>query len=377
VSRPLRVTHLLEATLGGTRQYLDNIVSATRDLPIRMGLIFATERSDEGFEQTLGRVKDAGWQTWKVEMHRAVRPLSDLRATIEVRRLLREQRPDVLHCHSSKAGAVGRLAAATITERPWVIYSPHALAANVAWHYLAIERMLAGLTDRFAAISESELDEITHYGLADPSRIDVISPIVDGEHYASLDRDASRRELDLADGPLVLGIGRFIHQKDPVGFVRVFDAIRQRVPDARGLWVGEGELQPQVEREIAELGLTERLEIRPWQLDVRPWIAAADVVVSTARFESFGYVVAEAMAMHRCVVASRITGTVDVVQEEPAELLYPAGDYDAAADTVVTLLNDRARRERFAAVGAARIRRVFSREAMSQRLSSVYSKAHR
>ena len=92
--RPLRVTHLLEATLGGTRQYLDNIVSATRDLPMRMGLIYATERSDEGFEQTLGRMSDAGWETWKVEMHRAIRPFSDLRAMTEVRRVLREQRPD-------------------------------------------------------------------------------------------------------------------------------------------------------------------------------------------------------------------------------------------------------------------------------------------
>jgi len=282
-----------------------------------------------------------------------------------------------LHCHSSKAGGVGRLAVATLSERPRVIYSPHALAANVAWHYLAIERVLAGLTDRFAAISESELEEITRFGLAQPNRVDVISPIVDGEHYAERDQGSARRQLGLAPGPLILGVGRFIHQKDPVGFVRTFDAIRRQLPDAHGVWVGEGELQSDVEREIVERGLTETLRIIPWQLDVRPWVAAADLVVSTARFESFGYVVAEAMAMHRCVVASRITGTVDVVQEGAAELLYTAGDYDAAAEIVVKLLKDRSRRENIAAQGASRIRRVFSRAAMSQRLCSVYSQTSR
>jgi glycosyltransferase involved in cell wall biosynthesis len=377
MTRAPLVVHLLEATLGGTRQYLDNIVSAADGLPLRMGLIYATERSDEGFRGTLDRVRAAGWQTWEVPMSRAVRPVHDLRAALQVRRILRDARPDVLHCHSSKAGGVGRIAAALVTERPWIVYSPHALAANVAGRYLAIESVLARFADRFAAISPSESAEIQSFGLAGPRDIDVVFPVVDAGHYAEQDRDAARAALGLGPEPRVLGIGRFIHQKDPVGFVRVVERVRERRPDIRATWVGEGELQAAFEREIANRGLEDRLTVQPWQLDVRPWIAAADVVVSTARFESFGYVVAEAMAMHRPVVASRITGTVDVVKEQPAELLYDAGDYEGAADLVVQLLGDPDRRRRLGAQGAALIRREFSIEAMTRRLSSAYGHAPR
>ncbi len=369
------VLHVLEATLGGTRQYLDDLAAATRGLPLRMGLVHATERSDEGFAGALDRIRDAGWETWTLPMVRPVRPWQDLRAAATLRRLIRQLRPDVVHCHSSKAGGVGRMAVSLSSDRPWMIYSPHALAANSNRVYLAAEKILARWTDSWAAISDSERDEIEEFGLGRADRIDVVYPTIDTERFRPADTAEARREVGLGPEPLILGIGRFIHQKDPVGFVRVVERARAREPRLRAVWIGEGPMQGEVERAVAEAGLGDVIRIEPWKLDVRPWVAAADLLVSTARFESFGYVVAEGMAMGKPVVASRITGTVDVVQEEPAELLYPPADYDAAAALVVDLLADPGLRERYGRAGVTRIRRVFSREAMADRLIRAYSRA--
>jgi glycosyltransferase involved in cell wall biosynthesis len=369
----LDVLHVLEATLGGTRQYLDDLARAARSLPLRMGLVYSTERADEAFTGTPERLRAAGWRTVELPMCRAVKPLRDCRAALQLRRLLAGVRPRLLHLHSSKAGGVGRLAAATTRPRPAVIYSPHALAVNAARRYLAIERLLARVTDRFAAISESERDEISRFGLASAARIDVVHPIIDAERYRPREREAARAELGLPPGPLVLGIGRFIEQKDPLGFLHAVERLRRRRPDATAIWIGAGDLAGAFERERGRLGLDGVVRVEPWKVDVRPWVAAADVLLSTARFESFGYVVAEALAMERPVVASRVTGTVDVVRGEARGLLYEPGDLEGAAERLEAVFAEPAAAASSARAGAREVRRTFSVEAMAERLRRLYA----
>jgi glycosyltransferase involved in cell wall biosynthesis len=371
----MRVLHLLEATLGGTRVYLDNIIASSRELPFETTLVHADARSDSGFPATLARARDAGWQTIEVPMIRRVDPPADLRAAIRVARILREVRPDVLHCHSSKAGGVGRLATMLSPARPLVVYSPHALAANTARRYLLMERALARLTHRFAAISDSEKTEIIGFGLTDDRGIDVIYPVVDGEQYAPRPQDEARLELGLAPGPLLIGIGRLTEQKDPLGFVRTVDHLKRMGSPARALWIGDGELREAVEGEIRDRDLGACLEVLGWKDDVKPYIAAADVLLSTARFESFGYAVAEALSMLRPAVSSRVTGTVDVIRDGAVPLLYPAGDHAAAATLIHRLLGDPDEAGRLAVLGREVIRREFSRPAMTRRIARAYAHA--
>lgn len=371
----LRVVHVLEATLGGTRVYLDNIVEATRGLSFETTLVHANARSDSAFPATLARARAAGWRTRELPMVRRIAPLADLQAVRGLTRILDEVRPHVMHCHSSKAGGVGRLATLFSRARPFVIYSPHALAANVAWRYLVLERLLRRRTHRFAAISDSEKAEIVGFGLCEPAHIDVIYPVVDAGQYAPRCREAARGVLGLGPEPLVIGIGRLTGQKDPLAFVRTLERLVRLGSAARGLWIGDGELRDEVEREIRACDLGARLAVVGWQADVRPYIAAADILLSTARFESFGYAVAEALSMERPAVASRVTGTVDVIRDDAAPLLYPAGDHDAAAALIDRLLRDRDEARRLALCGRDVIHREFSRDAMAGRIARAYAHA--
>jgi glycosyltransferase involved in cell wall biosynthesis len=112
-----------------------------------------------------------------------------------------------------------------------------------------------------------------------------------------------------------------------------------------------------------------------WLEDVRPYVAASNVFVSTSRYESFGYVTAEACAMERPVVATKITGTVDVVRRDMDEQLFPLGDLDAATSRVARFLGD----AQFAADVAQRdrayVNSAFSLEETRRGLYAAYDAA--
>jgi glycosyltransferase involved in cell wall biosynthesis len=308
MSRPkLRVLHVLEATLGGTRRYIDDIAVTTADAPLAQGLVYGTSRSDSAFAGFLERVRAMDWFLAPIDvMRRPVNAIDDARAITQVRRTISDFRPHVLHVHSAKGAAIGRLAALLHGSRaPRVVYSPHALPSHLDSAYMAAERALAVLTRRFIAVSDSERQQIVAEGLTTEDRIDVVYPRIDATHFSPRDRDASRHELGLPPNvSIVVGIGRLAPQKDPLGFVTAIARLRVQCPSAVGVWVGDGELRPQVEAAVADLQLGDSLRIAGWKADIRPYIAAADVVLSTSRYESFGYVIPETFAMERPVVAS-------------------------------------------------------------------------
>jgi glycosyltransferase involved in cell wall biosynthesis len=241
---------------------------------------------------------------------------------------------------------------------------------------MSAERMLGVITDRFIAVSESERREIIDEGIAQSGRVDVVYPRIDAAYYCPREQGEARRELRLPQGvPIVLGIGRLAPQKDPLSFVSAIARLRATMPTAIGIWVGDGELRNQVEAAARRLRLGEGLQIAGWISDVRPHIAACDVLLSTSRYESFGYAVAESFAMERPAVASRVTGTVDVFYPAAESLLYPAGALDEAVTRLTRLLNDKALRKELGGLGRSSMIENFSGAAMYRALSSSYRAA--
>jgi len=367
------VLHVMEATLGGTMRYMSSIIEASVAMPFSMSLAYSTERAGSGLLPALTHARSSAWALFNLQMTRSVRPVNDLQNMLKLRRIIRDLRPDIVHCHSSKAGAIGRLATLALRRPPRLIYSPHAVAANLGTHYLLIERGLSRLTDRFAAVSESERQEIADYGIASYERTDVVYPVIDTAHFSPEDPLAARRALGFrATAPLILGIGRLTAQKDPLAFVQVIERLRAVMPDVTAVWVGDGELRVPMEDMIHVKGLEETIRIAGWQEDVRPYLAACDVLVSTSQFESFGYMVAEALAMERPVVATAVTGTRDIMSKDLTALLYEPGDHGRAAQLVSELLSDSFRARALGAVGRRLMVDEFSLLRMTNALYACY-----
>jgi glycosyltransferase involved in cell wall biosynthesis len=237
-----------------------------------------------------------------------------------------------------------------------------------------MERILSPLTDAYIAVTESERNELESYGLAPRRRIYTVSPSVRDDYFVPRDRLQARESLGIPlDAAVVVGIGRLALQKDPLGFVRVLAALSARVPRVRGIWVGDGELRAEFERAAREAGLAATVTVAGWQEDVRPYLAASDVFVSTAAYESFGYVTAEALAMGRPAVASAIVGTVDIITEDINHMLYPRGDFEAAGAKIEQFLRDGDLAHAVAERARARIVTAFSSETTRRALLHAYA----
>jgi glycosyltransferase involved in cell wall biosynthesis len=374
--KPLRVLHVLEATAGGTMRYMEDIGAATEGLDIDFGFAYGFERADSKLEPFLEKVRKRGWQTFRVDMRREIDPMQDMTAFAQMCRAVRSFAPDIIHCHSSKAGALGRAAATTLFPSPIRIYSPHALAVGLGSKYLKIEKMLAGFTERFSAVSESEREEILGLSLAKAGEVDVVYPLVDCEHFRPASREAARAKLGLAPGPIVLAIGRVTKQKNPEAFVNILKRLHTACPEVRGIWVGARPGDPHMPDFVAAEGMEKVITVMDWVPDVRDYMAAADVVLMTSRFESFGYVTAEALAMQTPVVASNVTGTRDIMRDEMRQWLYKDGDHEYAAQLVMQLLRYPDRAREVALAGREIVLRCFGRPAaMRDALLQVYTSA--
>jgi glycosyltransferase involved in cell wall biosynthesis len=369
-----RVLQVIESTLGGTRRYLEDVFGALGP-GANHGLAYSLHRADAGFLALLDRIRAAGWTLFEVDMHRRIDPRHDIACVLKMRQVYERFRPDVVHAHSSKAGAVARLATLGMRARPGIVYSPHAIGVKLGRIFGLIERVLALRLDVLSAVTPSEREELRALHLVHPSRIHVVAPTIRPDVFAPADRAIARRALGFAEGPLVIAIGRLTAQKDPLAFAEFLAALRLRVPTVRALWVGDGELRGALERRIEDLQLGDALQITGWLDDVRTYVAACDLLVSTSSYESFGYVTAEALAMSRPVVASAITGTVDIVTTDVPDQLYRYRDVEAAAVLAERLLLNRERASAIARAGRDYVLSTFSTSAMRKGLASAYAAA--
>jgi glycosyltransferase involved in cell wall biosynthesis len=311
-------------------------------------------------------------------LRREVAPWSDVRAYFALREAIRRFRPDIVHTHSSKAGILGRLAARR--ERvPVVVHSIHGFGfgphQNVVIRraFLSVERIAAGWTTAFVAVSRRNLEDGVRLGLFRSDRARVIRSGVDLASFRAHTGGAVvRAELGVPpEAPLVVQIACFKPQKAPERFVELAAKLSGRFPDAHFLLVGDGELRRGLERKRREAGLEGRLHLPGWRRDVPAILDAATVVTLTSRFEGLPRVLVEALAAGVPVVAMAVDGVAEVVRDGENGFLVGEGDVETLSARVAMLLGDPDLRTRLA--GAAnRGLAEFERGAMVSQQEALY-----
>ena len=251
---------------------------------------------------------------------------------LALRHIVRRVRPDVIHLHSSKAGLAGRLAARGVLP---TLFQPHGwswLAAplGMARAALAWERCAARWTTRFICVGSGEERQGREHAVRGPYT--VVPNGVDLRRFQPAgddDRSAARARVGVPqDAPLAVCVGRVTRQKGQDVLVAAWPSVLRRQPDARLALLGDGELrEPLRHRATAGVIFPGTAE------DVRPWYAAADVVVFPSRWEGLPLTLLEALAVGRPVVGSDIPGIGDELPDG-AGALVPVGNPAALAAAV-------------------------------------------
>ncbi|HKP18582.1 MAG TPA: glycosyltransferase family 4 protein [Gaiellaceae bacterium] len=300
-------------------------------------------------------------------LHRDISPVRDVLATFRLARLMREHRPHILHTHTAKAGAVGRLAAllAGRARPPIVVHTfhGHVLRGYFGRFWTAVfcvlERLLARVTDALVAVSPEVRDELVAYGVAPASKFAVIRLGIQLEERLAADGDAraeARRVMGVADDEFLVGwIGRMTGVKRTGDVLRGFRLLRERGVDARLCMVGDGPDRQRIEAQAAELGIVRDCLFPGYQEEVGQFFSAFDVFVLTSGNEGTPVTAIEALAGGCPVVATRVGGVPDVVRDGEDGFLVEPEAVEELAERLEHLARDPELRSRLGAAGHARV----------------------
>ncbi len=370
----MRLLHITETPAGGVGRHLIELCEGLVSRDCDVHLLYSPRRADGFFIESLERAR--GLTTSRIDMRRPIHP-QDLVACRRVRQYIVRNGPfDIIHGHSSKGGAVARLAAprgpARLVYTPHTIYTMNPVIGRASFQfYRGIELILAHRTDLIIANSPEEKEHIlalgvparkvhyVHYGIAPSERCE---------------RRTVRADLGLPADALIVGfVGRLEPQKDPELLLRAMAQVMSRHPAVVLAVVGTGSLESPLRRLACELGIEPRVFWLGYRSGER-LMAASDLLAITSRYDAVSYTLIEGLALGLPIVSTDYAGVRVVV--EPGVNGYVISSRDPApfAAALESLLADANLRRRF---GDASLTKAvgFSADEMVTRTLDLYAAA--
>jgi glycosyltransferase involved in cell wall biosynthesis len=349
-----RILIVSQVTVSGVAVCIRDLVRAA----VANGYDVTVACPSQGDLATWAEEEGATWE--RVDMRRAPHP-SDIVALLRVRRLCRAS--NLVHLHSSKAGAIGRLALASLgASRPVSAFTPHGWSWLVGGRaqpaYRLIEKALLPVTTAVVAVSNEERSDGRAVLGPRAARIRVIPNGVDVFRFSPRGPVAAR-----TSDPLVVCVGRLDPQRG--ADVAVAALALMTTPHVRLRLVGDGSERVRIENQVRSLGLTGRVEMVGVHSDPAPDLRAADVVVIPSRYDGMALVLLEAMACGAAIVATQVPGCSALGD---AGEIVPIEDPRALAQEVDRLLADPDRRR---ALGLAARERVALHYPLERSLESI------
>ena len=292
----------------------------------------------------------------QVRMTRAIGG-NDLKAIKEVRTLIKRYDPDIVYAHSSKAGAIARVA--DIGLKNHCIYNPHGWAFNMRCSvkkkvvYTAIEKIAAPFCDKIICISEAEKQSALERKICKEDKLQIIFNGVDIEAYENGEHGlVKRKDLSIPEDAFVVGmVGRVSPQKAPDVFVKMAKRVKDKVSNTHFVIVGNGDQEDEIRKYAMDNGFLANLHITGWVDNPMSYVELFDVACLLSRWEGFGLVLPEYMMAGKPIVASRVDAIPNIIQNEKNGLLVEVDDVIGTSEAVLRIYRDEGLRKRLVAQG--------------------------
>jgi glycosyltransferase involved in cell wall biosynthesis len=381
---PMKVAHVItRLIIGGAQENtLLTVEEQHRAYGDDVTLITGPALGPEG--SLLERARLGGFRLIVLdELRRSIHPWRDWRAYHTLKRVLRELRPEIAHTHSSKAGILGRAAAASL--RIPVVHTIHGAAFHYGQNRIAYasyrnaERWAARRTDHFISVADAMTDEYVRAGIAPRDHFTTIYSGFEVEPFLSPPRPPAdvRREWGFGNEHVVVGkIGRLFHLKGQEFLIAAASGIVRQNPKVRFVLVGDGVLRETFDRQIAEAGLTQHFHftglVPPERIP--ELIHGMDIVAHASQWEGLARVLPQALIAGKPVVSFDVGGAREVVVPGETGFLVELNDSEGLAQSIVQLASDPKRRHRMGAEGRTRFTERFRYQYMTARIREVYAR---
>ena len=325
----------------------------------------------------VGRMKERGVETHLVHLAPLFNPVALWRLT----RLLVRERVTILQTHGARANFYGRIAG-RLAGVPVIISTVHNSLKDYEvrpfkrWLYMYLLRLTLPLVHRIICVSDANRRDLIEECPAVAAKTQTVYNGVDPSAFPSQpDRQTVKKELGITQGPVLVTIGRLTDQKGHRYLLQALPRLLETWPQLCCVFVGEGELRDALHDMAIDLGVEHACRFVGVREDIADILAAADLFVLPSLSEGFPFVLLEALAMGRPVVASRVNGVPELIEDHKTGLLVPARDPQALAAAIREVLSDPTAASKMGADGRAVVREWFTVDRMVANTTAIFDAA--
>jgi len=324
-------------------------------------------------------------------LRRAVNPFNDAVSYFQIKKLLRQLQPDIVHTHSAKAGILGRFAGYRLKRKwaedlPAVVHSIHGLAFHPyqsQWlnkFYIAIEKSAAKRTDFFISVADAMTEQATAVGIGKPEQyVTAYSAIEEDDFLEPISEESKRdfrRKYEIDEDSIVLvTIARLFMLKGHEYIIESAKQLSDRFEKCTWLFVGDGNLSDHFKQQVCQLGLAERIKftglLPPSQIPLA--IQSSDILVHCSLREGLARTLPQAMLCGRPAVSFDVDGAREVVNENTGRLIEPK-NVEQLTKACAELIEDEDLRKKLGENGRESVKEKFAPETMVDTIETVYEK---
>ena len=336
--KKIRIMHIAECA-GGVDVYLSMLLPLLEKKGLYQYFVCSKLFDKAKYEKMVDGVE-------QIDMKQSFSPFSIIKNVRKVKKIIKSIKPDIIYCHSSFAGGIGRLAAKGSKIK--IVYNPHGWAFNMNQKsslsmsiksklYLVIEKFLARKTDRIVCISKAERQSALEKKIAKDQKLSLITNGIDISKVRSANR-FKRSDFNIPEKAFVVGmIGRLCPQKAPDTFIHSAKLIKEKIPDSFFIIVGDGELTDQTVECARQNNID--LLVTGWVDNPYDYLQLFDISLLLSRWEGFGLAIVEYMAAEKNVVASRIDAIPTIIEDGVDGFLVEVDNPNDVCDKVMYIHN--------------------------------------
>ncbi|MDO5040077.1 glycosyltransferase [Clostridium sp.] len=339
-NKKIKILHVAQAN-GGVSEYLKSFLKYSNKNIFQNYLLVSNlyKTEEEIYNELVDDIK-------YLDMKREISLKSDLKSIMGIIRYLRNNNVDIIYSHSSKAGALVRIAA-IFTKTP-VIYNSHGWAfdMNVSNKkknvYILIEKMLAKLTKKIICISKNDYDKALEYKICKENKLALIENGIDIEKFnKSFNASKIKNKYNIPINKLVVGmVARISEQKSPETFVEIASRLCKINDNFHFIMVGDGEEREKIDDLIKKLGISEKFTITGWVNNTAEIISIFDIALLTSKWEGFGLVIPEYFISKVPVIASSVGGIKNIINNGINGRLVENNDIEKYIEYIFQYIND-------------------------------------
>ena len=322
-------------------------------------------------------------------LRRAINPFNDAVSYFQIKKLLRQLQPDIIHTHSAKAGILGRFAGdklKTENSKVKIVHAIHGLAfhpyqsAALNKFYIAVEKSAARRTDFFISVADAMTAQSTAVGIGKPEQyVTAYSAIDEDDFLEPISQDKKRdfrREYGIAEDAVVLvTVARLFMLKGHEYIIESARELSQRFENCVWLFVGDGNLSEHYKQQARELGLADRIKftglLPPSQIPLA--IQSSDMLVHCSLREGLARTLPQAMLCGRPAISFDVDGAREVVNEKTGRLIEPK-NVEQLINACAELIEDADLRKKLGEQGRESVKKKFAPDTMVDTIEAVYEK---